>query len=196
MSYASEMVRLVLNEEVDREQVETAAWDLNWQWWDEMPAAEDAPHEVIWKTQDDSTRVHLIEDHLVGLAYLLVEGTDAESLARSARSKLRVYGKDEIVKLAGDAKSRDDRIKTVYLAALAGSPRQVDADLLRIIERAFGSEETDVRHAAIVASGYLGWEPLEDALRKLAEEDPDEGVRSDARLMLEALEQNPPGAGA
>jgi hypothetical protein len=196
MTDARNIIRLVLADDVDREQVETAAWDLNWLWWDEVQRTADTPHEVIWKTADDESRIHLIEDFLVGLNYLMFQGKDAAALANDASSKLPVYSKKDIAGLHKDASGRDERIKAVYVAALAASPSKVDRELLALLEAAFKADDSEVRQAAVAASGYVGWEPLKEELRRLAESDPDEGVKRDAGVMLEGIEQNRPGGAA
>ena len=48
-------------------------------------------------------------------------------------------------------------------------------------------KHASVRHAAIVATGYLGWSRLKTLLGKLSVTDPVESVRRDAALMLEVL---------
>jgi HEAT repeat protein len=188
------MERLVLKENVSREDVDQAARTLDWLWWEDVERTGESPHETIWVTPDHESRVHYIEDFLVGVNYLLFEGPRAGELARGALEvpTLSVYTHDELIALGRQADSRDDLIHAVYLAGVDGVPGHLDDDLVEIFRKCFASADPDVRHAAIAATGYVGWPQLIEELERLAASDPDEGVRGDAQLMLDALREHPP----
>lgn len=188
------MKRLVLKGDVSREEVDQAARTLDWLWWQDVDRTAERPRETIWVTPDHESRVHYIEDFLIGLNYLLFEGPRADELASAALElpTLSVYPHDEVVAIGRVADSRDGLIQAVYLAGVAGLPGRPDDELLEVFRKCFASDDDDVRHAAIAATGYAGWPQLVDELERLVGSDPDEGVRRDAQLMLDGLREHPP----
>lgn len=120
---------------------------------------------------------------------LLEPGGDVDKVVAAAREQLPTVDPAEPLKQLEGAKSVSDKVDGLYKlgVAAAGKP---DAKVASAFERALSDEDATVRHAAIVAAGYLGWQELRALLKKLAAEDEDESVRKDAALMLESLEQH------
>src|SRR5262245_12367787 len=181
---ASNKIRIALRESVTRQKLDSAAWDNNWDFDQIIQRSETRPFEKIWLTPDEQTAIHYIEDFLLGINYLLIQGAEADQVAQQARATIETYSNADIRQMAQQAKGRDDNIRAVYYAAIA-APLQYDESFFKIFQQAFAHENPDVRSAGVVASGYVEWPEFREPLEKLQQSDPDETVREDARVMLE-----------
>lgn len=147
---------------------------------------EDNPYEIIWLTQTRQTRIHYIEDFLVDARYFLVEGRELEDASQKIRSSVSTYTDEDIRRIAKNAKERAEQIRAIYYAGIA-APLRFDPEFFRMFEQASSSPDAEVRHALIVAIGYVGWKELHEILEHLRTTDLEESVREDAGIMLEAL---------
>lgn len=173
--------------DVTIDDVDTLAWREDWSFQASIPRTQDNPYEVIF-TAEDGTSIHYIEDFLLGVNYLLLEGEEPGPLAEDIRKKLPTYSVDETKRLVAQGKTRDELIGAIYLAAAATSPR-FDESLFKLFEIALESDDPDVRSAAILGMGYAAWPEFKALLRRIEATDPDSRVRGDARAMLDSLER-------
>ena len=77
--------RIALSLDVTRDDVETAAWVTNFFIDHRTDAGDDHPREDVWRTRDEATWLHEIEDHITGLRYLVLRGEDQDAFVRQAR---------------------------------------------------------------------------------------------------------------
>jgi hypothetical protein len=66
------------------------------------------------------------------------------------------------------------------------APETLDPLVYEAFDEAFDHPEEDVRLTAVRAARYPGWPELRDRLERLADDDPDDGVRAAARAVLDA----------
>jgi hypothetical protein len=183
----STQIRVPLKENVNINDVDTLAWREEWNIQASIPRTRDNPYEVIF-TAEDGTSIHYIEDFLLGVNYLLLEGEDPAPTAERILGKLPTYSIDEIQRLVERCRTRDEQIRAIYLAAAATTPR-FDASLYRLFEITLASNNPEVRSAAILGMGYAAWPAFKALLQPIEATDPDARVREDARAMLESLER-------
>jgi hypothetical protein len=133
--------------------------------------------------------VHVIDDHLLGLARLVIEGDDAERVA------------DELGEDAGAGLVRLDEIRTLvtsidvdstvlglrYLAAMA--PDQATPELMDLFRRGLEHPEPGVRDAAVQLAAYHGWPEVKLVAMDMATHDAHEGVRGVAAAVVASYER-------
>jgi HEAT repeat protein len=183
---ATGRVRLVLKEQDPRKAVGALAYRQRWDLEQNIKKTEHTAHEVVYRVANSDTRVHYTEDHFIKLAYVTVVGSRAEEIAGIVRQKLKVFTLEEMLAEADRAETRDQWIWALYQLA-AASRGQPDPRIDQVLKQALEHDDPGVRRAAITAMGYAESQSLEPVLERLAEKDPDEAVRGDARYMLDGL---------
>jgi HEAT repeats len=180
-------IRVVLRPEAGREDVDDVALDLDWLFLRNFPSSEERPYEDMWIDRDERTYIHYIEDHLVDLRYLVLNGPDADQLRSEVVAVLAVHQPADGPAAWESARSEADRIQAVHLLALTADPDD-HAEAAGYLRRAAEDTGVEVRRAVILAATYVGWPELRELLTELAQSDPDPTVVRDARLALEGLD--------
>jgi HEAT repeat protein len=183
---AADRVRFVLKEQDPGKAISTLAYRQDWKIDRVVKKTETTAHQVVYRVANSDTRIHYTEDHVIKLAYVTVVGSRAEEIAGIVRQKLKVFTLEEMLAEADRAKTRDQWIWAVYQLA-AASRGQPDPRIDQVLKRALEHDDPGVRRAAITAMGYAESQSLEPVLERLADKDPDEAVRGDARYMLDGL---------
>lgn len=177
--------RVVLRPEVTLDEVEEAALDLDWLLVRNWPASDKRPYEDIYLDRDEQTAIHYLDDHLVGLRYLVINGPDAGEVEREAREALPTYQPEHATAAWAAASTPEQKINAVNVLALATDPAERDG-AVEALQSAAADLDREVRRAVILATTYVGWPELR-ALLSSMEHDADESVRQDARWALEGL---------
>lgn len=178
--------RVVLTPQVTRDDVETAAWDLDFLLNDRIERRDPQPREDIWGSQDASTWLHEIEDYVSGLRYLVVRGEDVDETVRRLRELVSTVTHTDALRALEQARTRDEKLVATYQLG-AAAPEEADSRVVAAFERALHDEDPDLRHAALVAIAYTGWPEMKEAVRRVSEEDSSETVRDAASRLLSDL---------
>jgi hypothetical protein len=173
--------RVALQPEVSSDDVDRAAYELDWDLAATHPARDGNPREDVYKFGD--TRVHLLHDDGIGLRYLIIRGPDADEVVTGVEQELDTVSATDAVKLFNAAPADSDKITALYLLGIAGGKPAAFND-------AFDDDATEVRRAAIVALGYVGGSEAQQLVERVAADDPDEKVRATASVMLEGMREH------
>lgn len=144
--------------------------------------------EDIWSTLDQNTYIHYIEDPITRMSYVVVHGEKVTEVVEEIEIEIPLWDHQSTLQRFTEAQTETDTIASLYLVALTAPVRQV-AQSIEPFETAFSSDSDTIKHAAIVATGYVGWDSLRNLLQRL-ESNGSISVRRDATLMLEALRRN------
>jgi hypothetical protein len=178
--------RVALRPEVSSDDVDRAAYALDWNLSGTHAATGGQPREDIYTAGDDGTRVHLLHDDGIGLRYLIVRGPSADDVAGSVADELATVSAQDAAKTFKDASGAPDKITALYLLGIASD----DGKAPEAASDAFDDDDPEVRRAAIVALGYVGGSEAEALVERVASGDPDEKVRHSASVMLEGLREH------
>jgi hypothetical protein len=191
----SEQTRVVLSPEVTRDDVETAAWDLDLFIHHRTSRSGDQPREDVWRSRDESTWLHEVEDHVTGLRYLVLRGEEVDAIVRRLRRLVRTVTHSDALRALDDAENAEDKLLALYQLG-AAAPDHANSRVAAALRRTLDDDDPDLRHAAVVAIAYTGWPELEEAVRAASEADPSETVRSAARRLLQAYAARPAPGGS
>ena len=145
------------------------------------------PTNDLWVHVETGMRLHLVDDTIIGARYLFVEGEGVEATVALAHAALAtVTGARALAAFESAAPAA--KVGALYDLGVAANVD--DPGVLRAFERAATDADATVRHAAIVAAGYADSPAMRKVLGAMAANDPDESVRGDATLMLDALAEN------
>jgi hypothetical protein len=135
---------------------------------------------------DDRTVIHYVDDLPIGLRYFFVNGD--LSWAECIRRAFPVMTDEEVFERVRAARTDAERIEATYMIALVGD-RSPSDEALAALKTSLRHPSEDVRHAAILASGYAGWPALEKDLEELAAKDESFRVRDRASRLLQQVAQ-------
>jgi hypothetical protein len=182
--------RIVLREDVTGDDVGAAAYSANWRIKQILDADRHNPREVIYQVTPKRTFVHYIEDSLLGIDYLVIQGEELDEVEARTRAALPALSEQEVRMMMGTAVTADEQVRALPCAALV-APVSFDVEFYRWFEHALHSPEARVRKLTILATGYVGWREFCAPLAELASTDGDSQVREDARAMLESFAKSP-----
>lgn len=179
-------IRIAFKPNMELGRMQTFAWGRNWN----ITGAtreDESPTRFSWETMNGGTEIIYLEDPYIGINYLLVKGDSVISIAEDVRSTLDCWSFEEAVLLATGSTDRDAKIRGIYISALSAS-RNERHRLVSAFGQLSGDADPDIRHALLVGIGYVGPDPrLREIAEELRDNDPDDGVRRDAGLLIEGL---------
>jgi hypothetical protein len=176
--------RIALRPQVSSDQVDRAAWELDWPIVGMLEKTEDRPKQDVYRGDEDNTKVYLIHDDALQLRYLYIDGPSADKVAKAVQGKLDTVSVAEAEQLFKDADSADDRATATLLLGVASDHGKISATL----EAAVVDDAKTVRRAAVIALGLVQTAASKQRLKAMAEDDEDEVVRGDAEATLKELD--------
>lgn len=177
--------RFLLKDGVGADHVRQVA-AKHWFFWNKIDAPDGQPLEYVWATKPDECLIRLYEDRLVGLRYLVVEGPKrAEAFGIIARN-LPVCDRFEIIALCNEAKTSDAAVRAARRLGVFANA-EFDVELFGCFGDLAEHRSAEVRLAAIVAMEYAGWKQFAGLLEPMAEDDPNDEVRTQAKALLAQL---------
>jgi hypothetical protein len=177
-------VRLVLREGVDRDAIDEAFAERGCRLINVVQPGPGHPAQMIYSARDRRSVLHLVEDALLGVAYISGDGEGADVELEALRARLAVYGEADVASLAAAACDAAGAARTLGVLALT-SGLEPDETRIRVFEKALTDERVDVRLTALVALSYVRWLALRDRVAQIAAGDVDGVVRLHAARLLE-----------
>lgn len=177
--------RLVLKPDYTLRALKRVAWDLDWDVVD-LRREETGAFVDIWVTYDKQAEIHHVDDQPIGMRYVTVWGEEAKGVAEQIRQNCDVWTWREAQLALRAATDRNDKLAALYAVALA-APEAQNSSLVDDFRAITEDPDTGVRQAVIIATGYLPWLGLVKLVEELRDNDPDQQVRDNAQMMLDAL---------
>lgn len=176
-------MRIVLREDVSRDQIDDAAVEHGWRFVNAVPASAERPAELVFLTSCRHNLMQLFDDPRLGARYFLVRGADRRRAQKEIVASLPTYHEMEIRDLVEHPASEDDYLRGVYYTALTSgtTPR---AHVLETIDRALRHPSADVRMGALAATSCLDWDEVIPMLERVARDDDDGEIRERASEQL------------
>jgi hypothetical protein len=134
-------------------------------------ARPDAPPQVVWTTDDGRATVTYVEDDMLDVRYVQVEGP-VERVWDALRSRGMVFSAADVAELADAAVTPEEILATASYVGVAAGDTAVP-DLLMALERALADPHPEVRRVALMACAYAAWPELLPRLEQIESADPD-----------------------
>lgn len=186
-----DVTRLVPKRNDPKSKLSTMSLDEDWLVHRILLPTETQPKKIVWLTKDKQVAIHFVEDPMVDLDYIIVEGKqeDRDKVARLIRDKLAIYDDNDIRDIVEKAETPGERISAVQHAALA-APLEFDETYFKYITDALHDPDPKVRRAALTTTAYVAWRRLKQPMEELAESDPEPEIREFAAFGLKSLERH------
>jgi hypothetical protein len=177
--------RFLLKEGIGAEHVQQVAAQ-HWSPWKKVDALASQGLEYVWTTKPEECLIHLYEDRLLGLRYLVVEGPKrADAFAVIARN-LPVWDRFEIIALCNEARTSDAAVRAARKLGVFANA-EFDVELFGCFGDLAEHRSAEVRLAAVVAMEYAGWKQFAGLLEPMVADDPNDEVRTQAAALLARL---------
>lgn len=155
----------------------------------ELSGSQEEPDQAcfeVWMPLDldDETVVHYVDDRPIGMHYFVVEG--GLGWPQRIRQSFPIMTDEDVLERSRAASSDHERIEATYMLALVAG-REVHEPILAELKASLHHSGEEVRHAAVLATGYTSWSVLEDTLVELAAKDESPRVRERAQRMLQQV---------
>lgn len=182
------MTRLILAHLVERSERDRRLSDLGL----ELSNAEQEPsraHFEVWMSPDldDESVIHYVDDLPIGQRYFMVTGD--HRWEEGVVASFPILTETEVFERARAARTDPERIAATYMVALVAGPGTRD-EALSLLRASLHHPSEEVRHAAILASGYTTLSALGEDLVELATRDGSPRVRDRAQRMLQQVAQH------
>jgi hypothetical protein len=155
-------IRIAVRPAVRMDELDLLAWRENWDIVNLLTRTPERPREVIYAA-GDGVHVHYIEDYVLGVDYIMLEGPRAAGTAATIRTKLDTYGLDEILAQVAAAKDRAEKVHALHVLA-AAAPPEYDSAVFEAITSALRDSDPEIRFAAAIATAYTEWREFRASL--------------------------------
>jgi hypothetical protein len=186
----SEISRLVLRGLDGHRSLTELAWREEWDL-TEIRHTE-PPFVEVWDVPRRDTEVHFVRDEMVGLEYVVFHGTDVAPEVQKVRDCCPLWTQSDAIDALGKTKDRDVKLRAIYAAALTATGPEDDRLITLFRSVAVNEQDSGVRQAVVVSTGYLPWGGLIQLVSEMRDNDPDSHIRNNAQVILEGLHQHPP----
>ncbi|GGW64505.1 hypothetical protein AB0E64_25355 [Streptomyces caelestis] len=187
----SKIIRLVLRGSDGHRSLTELAWREEWDL-TEIRHTE-PPFVEVWDVPGRDAEVHFVRDEMVGLEYVVFHGADVAPEVQQVRDFCPLWTQSDAIDALGKVKDRDGKLRAIYAAALAATGPEDDRLITLFRSIAVNEQDSGVRQAVIVSTGYLPWDGLIQLVSEMRVNDPESRVRNNAQVMLEGLRRHPPG---
>ncbi len=179
----------VQDADLRREELSTVAWQQNWECCDIQKRDEQNPFMITWMTRDEKTSICYLENHIVDIPYIMIEGENQEQIAEVLCSSLDFYDVKELYASLNSNLEDWKIIRGIHLfgTALSGS---FNADYFGVFERYLSHPNPDVRKVTMFAAAAPSWAEFRPLFEQVSNSDPDLTVREYATVTLENMHAN------
>ncbi|MER5768759.1 hypothetical protein [Streptomyces sp. NPDC001985] len=128
-----------------------------------------------------------LADGRSGCSVLVVSGSQKEAVQRFQKSleeSLNPWTLGELTTTIDKAQTVPE-IRAAILRAGIGSPQEYNRKFFKRINRAMSSDNPGIRFSGIWATAYSRWPEFREDLSNIAQKDPVESLRVDARIILD-----------
>jgi hypothetical protein len=170
-------MNIVLKETSGEIDVRLIASINSWQFLIEHPFSNNTPHQIKWVYNND-TVITFIEDFLLQLNYLFVQGIDSDIIKQQAINGLEIYTEADIYRLNTEIIHSPEACVLIKVAALMAS-KVFHQGIFELFLRAFSSNSPDVQRAAVFAVNYIPWVEFRETLLRFRDIYPDLSIDID-----------------
>lgn len=146
--------------------------------------------QIICLDPETKARCYYVEDYLIDLRYLIVEGKKEKQLAEkiyTARG-IKLILPEKIFQMVEKARSRKSLVLGLRMLAVI-SPEKYEENFFHHFLIGLEHKDPFVRHASLKIVTYPSWKEFNAVAKKMSQEDPDPVVRETATGYLKAYKQ-------
>jgi hypothetical protein len=178
------------NTEERRESFSRVAWQNDWEPWDVQKKSDNTPYAMMYITRDEKTGISYMENHVLDVPYVIIRGENQGKIAEALSEKLDFCSAMGIKNfICSNPEDHRELERAIYLFAVAVERENFNTDYLATFEYGLTHPLPDVRRAAILAVGSVGWREFQPHLENIRASDPNPELREYATSTLEAMQK-------
>lgn len=182
----SQTVRLVPKSATTRADIEQLAGQSGWVHHGTTAKGERTPFEITWLSPDRGATVHWIEDHLIHVDYVLLEGPDTDPTLQELTSALDFHTAESLHDLFDATRDGAAVMDALHVLGVHCSGR-FDPDLFALFRWALHDPNPLVRRVALRMVALTDWAEFLPVIDYVRSHDPAESVRSQAETVFDVL---------
>lgn len=146
--------------------------------------------QVIYEDMITKVKCYYVEDYLIDLRYLILEGKKEKELFEKLNQakSLRTISQDKIANTAKKHKNKQELVLALRMLAVI-SPVKYDEDFFDLFNIGLAHQDPAVRHASLQIVTYPSWEEFYIQAKEMAKADPSEEVRLTAGNFVREYER-------
>ncbi len=117
------------------------------------------PQTLVFDVEGRDTRVYWVDDYIVDMPYVVVEGTHADEIAEELRSDLGVPSDEDVFERWDTADDEEESVFAMFYLGISAPPSSSPQHLARF-DAGLQSDSRFVRLATLTAMGYRAWPEL------------------------------------
>ena len=143
--------------------------------------------QIVCEDPATKTRCYYVEDFLIDLRYLIVDGKQQAAIADAiyASKQIKVIAPEVIYSMVKKARSRQALVLGLRMLAVI-SPETYDEPTFELFQKGLEHKDPRVRHASLQIVTYPNWKQFFELAKLMHKEDPDPGVREKAKGFITA----------
>lgn len=171
---------------VERAEIEQLADSLSWIHYRTTEASEQTPYEAIWMAPESGAAIHWIEDHLIHVDYLLLQGPDIDPSINALKSRLALHTADSLRETFDETRDAPALLDALYDLGVHCSG-QFDPELFALFRWTLHDPDPLVRRVSLLAASMTNWSEFIPLLDYVRNHDREELVRLEAQTVFEVM---------
>jgi len=186
------MIHIILDQSFTDKKFNDFAFKQKWELLGVFEADPDKGQAAQIVCSDPATkcRCYYVEDYLIDLRYLILEGKKEKELAENIfKAKgIKLIIPEKIFSMVNKAKTRKDLVLGLRMLAVI-SPEQYEENFFNLFMIGLEHKDPFVRHASLKIVTYPSWKEFNMVVKEMSKNDPDPVVKETAQGFLKAYEQ-------
>lgn len=151
-------------------------------------------YEQIWVTDDRSTAIHYLEDPAPEERFAVVYGKRTGEVSFNLGRSFDIKTPGDVLEQARSAASDADKVTAAWRLAVVN--KQFNPEALEVLRAFYEGGSAEVRLGVVKAIGYRGWPEARPWLEEVARSAPEEELRKQARVIIDAWWSEPSPQGS
>lgn len=186
VEFMSRKIRLVPRTTVSRADIEQLADSLSWTHYRTTTEDAQRPHETTWLAPDHGAAIHWIEDHVIRVNYLLIQGPDVAPTTDALKSRLDFYTSESLQATFDETRDGSALMDALHtLGVHCSGP--FDPDLFALFRWAMNDPDPLIRRVALLAASMTHWREFIPLLDYVRAHDREESVRLQAQTIFDVM---------
>nr|PPQ56748.1 hypothetical protein C5F59_08760 [Streptomyces sp. QL37] len=166
--------------------MEQLAKQLGWTHHRTTQRGEQAPFEITWLAPDRGAAIHWIEDHLVRVDYLLVQGPAIAPTVSSLKSRIDFHSSESLQEVFDGTRDSSALMDALHaLGVYCSGP--FDPDLFALFRWSMHDPDPLVRRVALLTASLTDWPEFIPLVNYVRTHDPSESVRAQAETIFDVM---------
>jgi hypothetical protein len=172
-----------------REKFSLVAWQNDWEAYNVQKREGNSPYILTYVTPDEKSAINYVENYVLDIPHIVIRGEEQGKIAKILSASIDFYRVSELQEFIHSDPVDDEQLaRAIYLFGVAAGRGESNTSYFSTLEFCLTHPVSNVRRAAMLSVGGIGWYEFKPILENIRDNDPDPELRSYANTTLEALQ--------